>query len=245
MRYFMQTNGFTPSPSMPITFKILDAKTFPNYLDAIVDLRIKAFSQFPYLFARRNKEMDKAYLTGYMTHPDGRMMVFCDENDHVIAMCAGSPLNHDLGQSCSLTGCFLDRLPWSKEKIQQSYYVGDVIVHKDYQDASVLRQLVQYGEKTLAECGYRYVTFITADHPKNHPMRPKGYRDLNDKLGLLGYEKIDVSLSATYDTYQPDGSHREQENPLAFWVKDLQVAPSLLRQAERHMIRLREKVASL
>lgn len=131
------------------------------------------------------------------------------------------------------------------KKVQQSYYVGDIIVHPDYQDARVLRKLVQYGEAALAERGYRYVTFITANHPKDHPMRPKGYRDLNDKIGLLGCEKLDVKLNATYETFQPDGSHRMQENALAFWVKDLEVAPTLLRQIERHVVYLREQVASM
>lgn len=230
---------------MAITFKILDAETFPQYSEAIVNLRLTAFSQYPYLFARRNKEMDEGYLAGYMTHPDGRMMIFCDEQDDVVAVCAGCPLTHDGGQSCSLTGQFIERLPWSEEKKSQSYYVGDVIVKPEYQDARVLRKLVQYGERALAERGYRYVTFITADHPKNHPLRPKDYRDLNSKIDLLGYQKLEMPLSATYETFQPDGSFSMQENPLAFWVKDLQVAPSLLRQIKRHAIYLREQVCSI
>lgn len=214
---------------MTPVLKILNLVEFERYFDEIAILRFDYFGQFPYLYAGRNLEDEFAYLSGYLKHADGRIMAFFGENNELLAMCTGFPLAYDMGEPFNVTGWVRGSLDWEAQKIRESYYLGEVIVKRNFRDTNILKQILQYGALNITQHGYRYLTFITVERDKDHPMRPNGHRDFGDKLHRFKFEKLDMIINGPYNTFQIDGSYRLEDNPMAVWVKDLQLAHSILR----------------
>lgn len=207
--------------------KILSLSEFEHSFNQIASLRFDYFGEFPYLYAGCNLNDEHQYLSGYFQHPDGRLIVFNDEKN-ILGMCTGYPLAYDMGEPFNITGWARSSLDWNATMIQESYYLGEIITQRDFRDTSILKQVLKYGYTALRQHGYRYLTFITVERPKHHPMRPEGYRDFGDRLERFKFQKLDLTLNAPYNTSQPDGSYKMEVNPMAFWVKDMHTTHSIL-----------------
>ncbi len=66
--------------------------------------------------------------------------------------------------------------------------------------------------------GVRWTAFCAVDRAPDHPLRPPGYRPLDDFWKALGYTK-QPSLQATF-VWKETGKASESPKTLTFWTKE-------------------------
>ncbi len=190
------------------------------YLQTLADMRLKAFCDFPYLYAG-NVEEELVNLKEYASTSQGLLVVAFKE-DRIAGVYSGMPF--------STPGSFLEN--WAKKLIRKgietrgAFYAGDLIIEPAFQKQKCCSLLIKQLIYEVETMGFSELIGITSIRPPEHPLRPLYYKDSDSLWPKLGAEKLPITLSAIWNTWQADGSIKKEENLLACWVKRLNL-PSL------------------
>lgn len=181
-----------------------------KYIDAIANMRISMFKEYPYLYDG-SMEYEKEYLETYFKSENASILLVLDDGK-VVGFSSSIPLAEETDE---LKKPFLD----NKLAVKDYLYIGEVMIHEDYRGEGLLRKFFEHHEKHAKEKGYSHLTFITSKRPDNHPMKPEDYRDLGPIWEHFGY-KMSKGLIAKISWKQID-TGKEEENELNFWLKEL------------------------
>lgn len=202
-----------------LAYKILSKDDFPQYSDDLAYMRLEYFSTFPYLYVG-SKADEQIYLSGYLNHPEGRIIIVLKDN-HVVGMATGFPLHRDMNEKANSTKWVRTVTQLDKEKIPTYFYLGEVIVKPSVRKEGTAYHLTKFIENNFSKRGYQKSTLITVERSTNHPLAPSKYFPMEYTLKKLQYTLMGIRADVAYATKQPDGSVKSSDNTMIFWEKTL------------------------
>lgn len=195
---------------MNIIRQVLNGAQIEEHLEAIAQLRIDIFREYPYLY-KGDASYEKKYVQTYADSKQSVVIVALDGSALAGAM-TGIPLLDEMDE---LKTPFASG-PYSLESI---YYVGELLFYPVYRDKGLgsimLNQLEEYVRQIG---GFRHLTCATVIRPDNHSMRPAGFKPIERFLNHANFVKLEgVTASLAW----PGLDGKTRHHALQFWMKSL------------------------
>lgn len=179
------------------------------WIDALGEVRIRVFREFPYLYDG-SLEYEREYLRTYLDSERSLVVLAFDE-DRVVGATTCLPL---ADEGPEFQNPFLDH----SHDIDSICYFGESILLPEYRGRGIG---VAFFEKREAHAqtldGIRISTFCAVDRPADHPPRPKDYTPLDSFWNHRGYTRR-AELQTQFVWKDLDEA-AESPKPLTFWTK--------------------------
>ncbi len=179
------------------------------HLDALGDLRIRVFREFPYLYDG-SLEYEREYLRTYL-NSSRSLVVLAFDGERAVGATTCLPLR-DEGPEFQKP--FLE----AGYDIDRVCYFGESILLPEYRGLGAGKEFFMRREahaQTLP--GLRWTAFCAVDRAADHPLRPPDYRPLDGLWSKQGYHK-QPDLQATF-VWKEIGEETESPKTLTFWLK--------------------------
>lgn len=179
-------------------------------LDAVAQLRITVFADFPYLYDG-DLAYERRYLESYRQSPRA-VLVGAFDGDSLVGAATGTPLaDHadDFAQALAGSGLDLDKVFYCAESVLLPQWRGRGIGHRFFD----LR------EDHARTHGFSHSAFCAVIRPGDHPSRPAGYRPLDDFWRKRGYAPLEGVIAEF--SWKDVGQAGETRKPLQFWIRRL------------------------
>jgi GNAT superfamily N-acetyltransferase len=206
-----------------LTYTVFKNTAVHTYLTHVGRMRSKLYKGFPYLYDA-TIDPEKEDVSSYKNSPD-TIMVAAFAGDEFVGFTIGLPLK-DFNSSCTLE----EEVALATEKFKNvgvnlntCFYLGEILVEPEYQNKGVEEALYKSLEQEVkATNAYTSISLIHMDRGDSHPLKPKAFID-PEKTIMENNDFIKTGHTVTYswNTLQPDGSPRLQDNAMDFWVKNL------------------------
>ncbi|OYW76691.1 MAG: GNAT family N-acetyltransferase [Verrucomicrobia bacterium 12-59-8] len=184
-----------------------DSELAPH-LDALGELRIAVFREYPYLYVG-TLENERDYLGTYL-RSNGSLVVLVFDDDRVVGATTCLPMV-DEGPE------FQQAFVHAGHDLRSICYFGESILLPEYRGRGIGKEFFVRREAHVRKLGMKLSTFCAVDRPADHPLCPQGYRPLNEFWHSQGYEKR-PELQATF-VWQEIGEETESPKTLTFWTK--------------------------
>lgn len=178
------------------------------HLDALGALRIAVFHEYPYLY-EGSLEYERDYLRTY-TRSARSLVVLAFDGDRVVGATTCLPMV-DEGPE------FQEAFVKAGYDISTICYFGESILLPDHRGHGFGKEFFIRREAHVRHLGLKLSTFCAVDRPADHPLRPAGYRPLDDFWRAQGYTKH-LELQATF-VWKEIGEEAESPKTLTFWTK--------------------------
>jgi GNAT superfamily N-acetyltransferase len=179
------------------------------HLDALGELRIAVFHEFPYLYAG-TLEHEREYLGTYV-RSSGSLVVLVFDDDRVVGATTCLPM---LDEGPEFQAAFVQ----AGYDLSTICYFGESILLPAYRGRGIGKEFFVRREAHVRKLGLELSTFCAVDRPAEHVLRPQGYRPLDDFWRSQGYVKR-PELQATF-VWQEIGEETESPKTLTFWTKE-------------------------
>jgi GNAT superfamily N-acetyltransferase len=195
-----------------LTFHELSGQALEPWLDSLGALRIVVFREYPYLYDG-SLEYERDYLRTYMNAPESLVVLVTDEsqNRKVVGATTCIPLK-DEGPEF--------QEPFRKHRFDANdvCYFGESILLPQLRGKGIGKEFFKRREAHAQRLGVKWTCFCAVDRPADHPMRPAGYRPLDDFWTAQGYKKH-PEMQATF-VWKEFGEAAESPKTLTFWLKE-------------------------
>lgn len=188
----------------------LHGTAISEHIEELGRLRITVFREYPYLYEGTPEE-EQDYLSRYAANPRS-LVVLMRYEGRLVGATTCQPLADE-------TASF--RAPFEKAgfDLEEIFYFGESVILPEFRGQGGGGAFFRFREEHAARTGpFRYTTFCAVDRPSDHPLRPAGYRALDDYWSAKGYRKH-PELVCTFpwkDVDQPAPT----DHTLTFWMKD-------------------------
>lgn len=192
-----------------LTIREIEGTELDPWLDALGDLRIRVFREFPYLY-EGSLDYERDYLEIYQKCDLSRIVLITDSTGILIGATTCIPLT---GQSAEFQQPFLN----AGMEVNRFLYFGESIIRPEWRGLGLGKEFFNRREAHAQRLGLDMTTFCAVDRPANHPLRPSGYRSLDGFWASRGYEKqpgLKVALS-----WKEIGEEENSPKTLTFWTK--------------------------
>ena len=179
------------------------------HIDALGELRIAVFHEYPYLYLG-NLENERDYLGTYV-RSKGSLVVLVFDDDKVVGATTCLPMT-DEGPEFKAA---FEQAGYDLSKI---CYFGESVLLPEYRGLGFGKEFFARREAHAKALGMPLSTFCAVDRTESHPLRPQGYRPLDDFWCSQGYVKH-PELQATF-IWQEIGEDTESPKTLTFWTKE-------------------------
>lgn len=181
-----------------------------NAIDALADLRIQVFKEFPYLYDG-TKAYEKNYLDVYLKSSRAAMIAAFD-GSKIIGAASALPLldeNDYIKEPFIKAGFDLNRI----------FYFGESVLLKQYRGHGLGHRFFDAREEVaLSFNQYNITCFCAVDRPSDHSQRPADYQPLNNFWQKRGYKKYE-QLKSTF-SWKEIGEQRESPKSMSYWMKE-------------------------
>lgn len=179
------------------------------HLDALGELRIAVFHEYPYLYAG-TLEHEREYLGTYV-RSSGSLVVLVFDDDRVVGATTCLPM---LDEGPEFQAAFVQ----AGYDLSTICYFGESILLPAYRGRGIGKEFFVRREAHVRKLGLKLSAFCAVDRPAEHVLRPQGYRPLDDFWRSQGYVKR-PELQATF-VWQEIGEETESPKTLTFWTKE-------------------------
>jgi GNAT superfamily N-acetyltransferase len=192
-----------------LTMHPLQGESLLPWLEGLGKLRIAVFHEYPYLY-EGTLEYELDYLNTYVRSADSLVVIVADSEKKEVGATTCIPLR-DEGPEF--------QAPFLKAGIpvDEVCYFGESILLPQYRGQGLGKEFFARRETHARNLGFVYTAFCAVDRPENHPLKPLGYRPLNDFWLAQGYEK-QPRMQATF-VWKEIGEEVESPKTLTFWMK--------------------------
>ena len=147
-----------------LKFQIFRGQVSEVVLEEVANLRINVFSEYPYLY-QGTMESEKLYLKHYLSQSN-IILVLIKLDNQTIGAVLGSPLE---GMGEKYVTPFLNK----GLCVNTIYYLGDIILKKEYRGKGLGGQLYAQFEAVLNDLGgYKNLTICEIATSEDDPLRP-------------------------------------------------------------------------
>lgn len=194
----------------PISVRALTGSALDAALDDVARLRIEVFRDWPYLYDG-DLGYERRYLQSYRDS-DGAIVVGAYDGDRLIGASTGSPLiDHADDFAAAFDGTGID--------LSTVFYCAESVLLPAYRGRGLGHRFFDLRESHARDGGFAKVAFCGVKRPGNHPMRPAGYRPLDDFWRARGYTPLPGAIA--HFGWKDIGNAGETRKPLQFWIRDL------------------------
>ena len=179
------------------------------HLDALGELRIAVFREYPYLYVG-TLEHEREYLRTYL-QSSGSLVVLVFDDDRVVGATTCLPM---LDEGPEFQAAFVQ----AGYDLSTICYFGESILLPAYRGKGIGKEFFVRREAHVRTLGMKLSTFCAVDRPSGHALRPEGYRELDDFWRSQGYVRH-PELQATF-VWKEIGEEVESPKTLTFWVKE-------------------------
>lgn len=197
-------------------FKIYKGTEIEAIFDALAELRIQVFGEFPYLY-QGSKEFEFQYLNKYVTSDCSFLYTIWD--------------NHKLigASSCiALSDEFEDvKNPFIKADldINSIIYFGESILLKEYRNQGFGKLFMEKRVEFASSFPWcKAVYFCSVERPENHPLKPVDYKNLHTFWRNQGFTPTELS---SVFVWKDKNETLESEKKMNFWMKSIQFVEAL------------------
>ena len=196
------------------SYKLLSGPELQTIIPFMAMQRISAFREYPYLYEGNNTE-ENEYCQWFTSLPHSAVAV---------AYANGEPVGFVSGTGfAGFDVHFKGSIALFKKNGLDSkkfYYIPEAIIVPEHRKHSLIEKLHDVIEQRAKALGYSAICCAEESHD-NHPLKPAGYQS-RDRLFLKGgYSKTNMSIKFPWLTIQPDGTLKDEEHSLSYWIKNL------------------------
>lgn len=195
---------------MTVSVERLDEKEMAAHLDALADLRMRVFADYPYLYDG-DMEYERDYIREFADEP-GSVLVAARDGVSIVGAATASPLS---AQKAEFQAPFTNK----GYDVSRLFYFGESVLLPTYRGRGIGRAFFELREDAAREAGASHAAFCAVVRPDDHPRRPSAYRPLDNFWRSRGYEPVD-GLTTSFDWQEHDGEG-EVPHPMQFWVGSL------------------------
>lgn len=178
-------------------------------LDALGELRIGVFREFPYLYDG-SLDYEREYLGVYQRCARSLIVLVTTEYGRLVGATTCMPL---ADEAVEFQKPFLDAgLP-----LDDCLYFGESIVLPEWRGHGLGKEFFARREHHARRLGLTTTAFCAVDRPAHHPLRPPGYRSLDGFWTALGYTK-QPSMRVIL-RWKEICEKSESPKTLTFWTK--------------------------
>ncbi|MEO7099223.1 MAG: GNAT family N-acetyltransferase [Luteolibacter sp.] len=181
------------------------------WLDALGELRIRVFREFPYLYDG-SLEYERGYLRTYQEATNGLVVIVTDSDGGLIGATTCLPMTEE-GRE------FQQPFIEHGHDLSQIMYFGESILLPKWRGRGLGKEFFARREAHARRLGLKITTFCAVDRPEDHPIRPADFRPLNGFWESQGYVR-QPSLRTSF-SWKEIGEETESPKTLTFWVKSL------------------------
>lgn len=174
----------------------------------LAELRIKVFHDYPYLY-EGSLDYEKNYLQIY-TKSSQSVIVAAFDDDQLVGAATALPLRDEADY---VQKPFLD----AGIDITEIYYFGESVLLKEYRGMGLGHKFFDGREAAALKFGFTTTCFCAVERPKDHPMKPKDYRPLDEFWKKRGYTK--KSELQSQFSWPDIGETHESSKNMIYWMK--------------------------
>ena len=192
-----------------INLSILKDIQISQYIEAIAQLRIDIFKEYPYLYDGY-MEYETRYLKKFIDTPDS-IIVILKDNGRIVGAITGLPLKYEDD---------IIKKPWldQNKSMKDVYYFSEILIYPEYRGRGLGKQLFQAAEATAKDFKmYDCFTLATIIRTDRHPSKPANYQNLENFWIRNGYHKDETLICNI--PWKEINETEESSKPLVFWVK--------------------------
>lgn len=191
---------------MPLT----GAAILPH-LDALADLRIRVFHDYPYLY-EGSRDYERRYLTSYADAADA-VVVGAFDGDRLVGAATALPLRHEPD---TVTAPFRAQ-GFNPDRI---FYFGESVLTPAYRGHGIgVRFFAEREAHARAVGGHDHAAFCAVIRPDDHPRRPAGHVPLDRFWTKRGFAPVPGLVCAL--SWRDRDETEETPKPMAVWMKAL------------------------
>lgn len=178
------------------------------WLDALAELRIRIFRDFPYLYDG-SLRYERAYLAEYAASGDSVIVLALDDNQ-LVGCSTGLPMvdaDPAFQQPFVDAGFVLDDIFYFGESVLDTAWRGQGVGHRFFDER----------ETHARQRGFPITTFCAVQRPPDHPLRPPDYHPLDAFWAKRGYQPRPDLLTrfGWKDIDEPEST----DKPMQFWLR--------------------------
>ena len=154
----------------PVSIRRLTGDALHASLDALADLRITVFRDFPYLYDG-DRDYERGYLDAYVQSARS-VVVGAFDGEKLIGAATAAPMRdhaEDFAAPFEQRGMDIDRI----------YYFGESVLLPGYRGHGVGHAFFDEREAAAREHGFPMSCFCAVIRPPDHPARPANYSPLD------------------------------------------------------------------
>lgn len=197
---------------MPVSPRLLrlSGDEISPWLDALAELRIEVFRDFPYLY-EGSHDYERRYLRTYAESGRGVFIVAL-AGEEVIGASTGLPLSDETDEF---------RRPFVEQgfDVDGIFYFGESVLRRSWRGLGIGVGFIEGREAFAREHGFHTTVFCAVERPPDHPRRPPDHVPLDAFWKKRGYRR-QPQLTTTY-RWLDVGDTRETDKPMVFWMKRL------------------------
>jgi GNAT superfamily N-acetyltransferase len=194
-----------------LKFHRLQGQEGREYLLPLAELRLKVFSEFPYLY-EGSLEYEKNYLETYFKAQHSFIFLI-EENKKIIGATTGILADEE---EESFKKPFVD-YGLDPEKV---FYFGESILMPEFRGKGLGKVFFEEREKFARTLPLvEVISFCAVERSSNHPLRPISYRPLDDFWAMMGFKK-ESGLITEYDWKDID-QVKSSKKRMQYWIKRL------------------------
>lgn len=198
-----------------LEFKTYQGKDISPFIDEIGQIRLDLFKEFPYLY-KGDLDYERAYLSEY-SKDDQSLLILVYSGNKIVAFITGTAIS----SQHSITEDAFELFQSKGLKPSDYYYIGEIIVLKDYRSFNLSSRLLKEVENFALENGYSSSCFLTVVRDNDHPLRPEDYKDSSKLWKFHNYKQMNLYTKYKWNTIINDSEAIYQENTLEYWSKSL------------------------
>lgn len=197
-------------------FKVYKGAEIEAIFDALAELRIQVFGEFPYLY-QGTKEFEFQYLNKYVASNCSFIYTVWDNQKLIGA------------SSCiALSDEFEDvKDPFLKAgmDINSIIYFGESILLKAYRNQGFGKLFMEKRLEFASSFPWcKAVYFCSVERPENHPLKPIDYKNLHSFWRNQGFEPTELS---SFFEWKDIDQEIESSKKMNYWMKQIQQSATL------------------
>lgn len=193
-----------------ITILPVTGEAILPYREALAELRIAVFREWPYLY-EGTLEYERNYLKHYAKCSESIVALALD-GDRVVGASTGLPM-------ADADADFRRAFEGSNFKTDTIYYFGESVLLPEYRGRGIGKRFFQAREAQARNCGADYAAFCAVEREVDDARRPADYHPLDGFWQKIGYQKH-PNIQARFE-WKEIGQSQSSLQTLTFWLKPL------------------------
>lgn len=191
---------------MTVTVRRLTGAEIAASIEAIVDLRIRVFADFPYLYDG-GRDYEARYLAEYVAAPDA-VLVGAFAGEAMVGAATAASMIHQKAEF---------RAPFEARGIDTArlFYFGESVLLSAWRGRGIGHAFFDHREDHARAQGASAACFAAVIRSDDHPARPAGYRPLDAFWRGRGYAPIPGLVSEL--AWKEHGEAEESPKQMQYW----------------------------